>query len=163
MLSTAAPSRTMRPRKSRALTANGRIVSSTASAAGGRTGMPIWGSFIATEYRRGRPIWEPFRRLRRAISRETPGQYALLRMQPVLRFVEHHRLRAVDHLVGNLFAAMRGQAMHKDGARLGARHQSGIDLIALEQIVAAGAVSIAHGDPGIGHHAVGALDGLLRV
>src|SRR5689334_11086049 len=31
---------------------------------------------------------------------EAPGQNALLRMQAVFGFVEHDRLRAVDHLVG---------------------------------------------------------------
>src|SRR6202035_5630991 len=32
---------------------------------------------------------------------EAPGQNALLHMQAVLGLVEHHRLRAVDHLVGD--------------------------------------------------------------
>ena len=36
-------------------------------------------------------------------------------MQAVFRLVEHHGLRPVDHLVGDLLAAMRGQAVHEDG------------------------------------------------
>lgn len=32
-----------------------------------------------------------------SIDAEAPGQNGLLRMQPIFRFVEHHRLRAVDH------------------------------------------------------------------
>src|SRR4051812_48313007 len=35
---------------------------------------------------------------------ETPGQDAFLRVQPVFGLVEHHRLRAVDHFVGDLLA-----------------------------------------------------------
>src|SRR5262245_41848291 len=38
---------------------------------------------------------------------EAPRQNALLRMQAIFGFIEHHRLRTVDHLVGDLFATMR--------------------------------------------------------
>jgi hypothetical protein len=38
-------------------------------------------------------------------------------MQAVLRLVEHHRLRPVDHLVGDFLAAMGRQAVHEDGVR----------------------------------------------
>ena len=55
---------------------------------------------------------------------QAPGQDALLGMQAVLRLVEHHRLRPVDHLVGDLLAAMRRQAMHEHRVRLGLRHQA---------------------------------------
>ena len=87
---------------------------------------------------------------------KAPGQDALLRVQAVLGLVEHHRLRAVDHLVGDLLAAMRGQAVHEDRLRLGERHQLGIDLIGLEQIVAMLAVLVAHRHPGVGDDAIGA-------
>jgi hypothetical protein len=156
----------MRPRRSSAFTANGRMVSSLPVCAGSRTGMSTSGLVIAPEYRRQRE----FGGLRRhvalrltAVRLQAPGQNPLLRVQPVLGLVEHHRMRAVDHFVGDLFAAMRRQAMHEDGVRLGARHQPRIDLIALEQVMAARAVAIAHGDPGVGDDAVGALDGLFRV
>src|SRR5580700_5746987 len=94
-------------------------------------------------------------------SLQAPRQNALLRVQPVLGLVEHHRLRAVDHVVGDLFAAMGRRAMHEDGIGLGAGHQPRIDLIALEQVMAPRAVAVAHGDPGIGNDAVGALDGFF--
>ena len=35
------------------------------------------------------------------------AKHRLLGVQPVFRFVEHHRMRSVDHLVGHLLAAMR--------------------------------------------------------
>src|SRR4051812_34138991 len=65
---------------------------------------------------------------------EAPGQDSLLGVQAVLGFVEHHRLRAVDHLVGDLLAAMRRKAVHEERLGLGARHQLRIDLIGFEQI-----------------------------
>src|SRR6267378_2361443 len=42
---------------------------------------------------------------------EAPRQNALLRVQAIFGLVEHHRLRTIDHLVGDLLAAMGGQAM----------------------------------------------------
>ncbi len=45
---------------------------------------------------------------------ERPGQHALLRVQTVLGFVEHHRSRAVDDVRGDFLAAVRRQAMHED-------------------------------------------------
>src|SRR5262249_25841415 len=68
---------------------------------------------------------------------QAPGQNAFLRMQAVLGLVEHDRLRPVDHLVRDLLAAVRRQAMHEHRARIRPRHQPGIDFIALEQVVAA--------------------------
>jgi hypothetical protein len=65
---------------------------------------------------------------------EAPGQNALLRVQAVFGLVEHHRLRAVDHLVGDLLAAMGRQAVHEQRVGLGQRHQLGVDLIGLEQL-----------------------------
>ena len=53
--------------------------------------------------------------------------------------------------------------MHEQRIRLGARHQTVVDLIALEQVVPARAVAVAHRHPGVGDHAVGALRGLLRI
>src|SRR3984957_2467898 len=175
MVSTAAPSRTMRPRRSSAFTANGRMVSSLPVCAGSRTGVSTSGLVIAPEYRQGRRnleastarglayrVWLTGLGLP-AVSLQAPGQNPLLRVQPVLGLVEHDRLRAVDHFVGDLFAAMGRQAVHEDGVRLGAGHQPRIDLVALEQVMAPGAVAIAHGDPGVGDDTVGALDGFFRV
>ena len=50
---------------------------------------------------------------------EAPGQNALLRVQAVFGLVEHDRLRAIDHLVGDLLAAMGGQAVHEQRVGLG--------------------------------------------
>jgi len=50
---------------------------------------------------------------------EAPGQNALLRVQAVFGLVEHHRLRAVDHFIGDLLAAMGGQAVHEQRIGLG--------------------------------------------
>ena len=74
---------------------------------------------------------------------QAPGEQTLLGMQAIFRLVEHHRLRSVDHLVGNLLAAMRRQAVHEQCVRLGLRHQAGIDLVALEHVVAVLAVAVA--------------------
>jgi hypothetical protein len=40
---------------------------------------------------------------------------SLLHVQPVFSLVPHHRLRAVDDLGGDLFAAVRRQAVHEQG------------------------------------------------
>jgi len=42
---------------------------------------------------------------------QTPLQYRLLGAKVVLLFVEDHTLRAVDHFVGDLFAAMGIQSV----------------------------------------------------
>ena len=52
------------------------------------------------------------------LAKRVLGQYdpSLLGREPVLRLVVHHRLRAVDHLVGHLVAAVRRQRVHVEGA-----------------------------------------------
>src|SRR5689334_5459049 len=75
---------------------------------------------------------------------ETPGQNALLHMQPIFRLVEYDRLRTIDHLVGDLVAAMGWQAMHEERLRFCQRHQSRIDLIGPQKIVTILAVLVAH-------------------
>src|SRR6516162_6456768 len=94
---------------------------------------------------------------------QAPGQYALLRMQSVFGLVENHRMRTIHNLIGNFLAAMRRQAMHKNGVGLCARHQPAVDLITLKQIVAASAVAVAHGYPSVGDDAVSILDRFFRV
>jgi hypothetical protein len=84
-------------------------------------------------------------------------------MQPVFGFVENHRMRPIQHLVGDLLAAMRRQAVHEDGVGLGLGDQPAIDLIAFEQVVATCAIAVAHRDPGIRHHAIYAAHRLLGI
>ena len=50
-------------------------------------------------------------------------QQCLLRVQPVLRLIEHYRLRRVHHCICNFFIAARRKAVHKHRVRLGLRHQ----------------------------------------
>src|SRR5215207_7569546 len=49
---------------------------------------------------------------------EAPSEDALLSVQAVLGFIKHHRLRAINHIIGDLLAAMRRQTMHEQRARL---------------------------------------------
>ncbi len=94
---------------------------------------------------------------------EAPRQNAFLRVQAIFGLVEHHRLRAVDHLVGDFVAAMRGQAMHEQRVGFRQRHQLGVDLIRFQQIVTVLAVLVAHREPGVGDHAIGVTHGGLRI
>ena len=71
---------------------------------------------------------------------ETPGQNALLHVQAIFGLVEHHRLRTVDHLVGDFVAAMGGEAVHEQRVRFCKRHQPGVDLVRFQEIVAVLAV-----------------------
>ena len=97
-----------------------------------------------------------------SVGVQAPGEQTLLRVQSVLSFVEHHRLRAVNDLVGDFLAAVRRQAMHEQRVGLGLRHQAGIDLVSLKDIVSVPAVTIAHRHPSIGDHAVGIFDRSFR-
>src|SRR5512146_3344870 len=81
---------------------------------------------------------------------ESPGKNGLLHMQPVLGFVPHHRLRAVDHLRRDLVAAVGRKAMHADGVRLVACHHGAIDLERLQEALALLLVfAVSHGHPDI--------------
>src|SRR5215469_9593777 len=62
--------------------------------------------------------------LRRVGHRER--QDGLTGMQPVLGFLINDRLRAIDHLVGNLVAAVSGKAVHVESSGRGERHASRI-------------------------------------
>ena len=60
---------------------------------------------------------------------QTPAHHRLLRMQPVFRLVEHHRVRAVHHGAGHLVIPVRRQAMHEQRIGLGMGHQPVVHLI----------------------------------
>ena len=66
-------------------------------------------------------------------------------------------------VVGDLLAAMGGQAMHEDRVLLRRAHQLVVDLITLQQVLAPPLILVAHRDPAIGHHAIGAFDRLERI
>src|SRR6185312_12087144 len=126
MSSSAGPSRVSRPRRSSSATSNGSTASSTGTDDGARTGASVvifvsdcesMALYLGSEHakRKGLKSGENYlhtssllpqgrQQLRHFVK--TPRQYAFLRVQAVFSLVEHHRLRAVDHLVRDLFAAM---------------------------------------------------------
>src|ERR687891_1795074 len=63
---------------------------------------------------------------------EEPEQQRLLRVQTVLGLIPHGRMRTVDHLGGDLLAAMRGKAVQHGNVRSSQRHLLGVELIRLE-------------------------------
>src|SRR6266516_7842378 len=63
---------------------------------------------------------------------EQEQQERLLRVEPVLGLIPHHRMRSVDHLGGDLLAAVRGQAVHDDHAVAGDLDELLVELVALE-------------------------------
>src|SRR5258708_13141675 len=81
---------------------------------------------------------------------KAPRQNALLRVQAIFGLVEHHRLRTVDHLVGDFVTAMSGKAMHEQRVGFRQRHQLGVDLIRLQQIVAGLPRPFPPREPGVG-------------
>src|SRR5690606_32003323 len=66
---------------------------------------------------------------------EQPGQQRLLGVEAVLRLIPHHGGGAVDHLSGDLLAAVGRQAVQEDPA--GELHQLGGDLERREGLLAA--------------------------
>src|SRR3990172_2827467 len=61
-------------------------------------------------------------------------QRSLLRVQPVLRLVEHHRLRPFHHFRRHLLAAVGRQVVHEDRVRLRQRHHRRVYLIPLKRL-----------------------------
>src|SRR5881409_2856780 len=57
----------------------------------------------------------------------------LLGVETVLRLVEGDRVRAVEHRVGDLLAAMGGQAVHDQHRGLREAHDRLVDLVAAER------------------------------
>src|ERR1022692_4563056 len=109
MSSSAGPSRGSRPRRSSASTSNGSTASSTGTADGARIGL-LTEIFVSEDCETMALIWgrntrneRGFRGEQKSLPRrvKAPGQNALLRVQAIFGLVEHHRLRAVDHLVGD--------------------------------------------------------------
>src|SRR5438105_13526177 len=151
MSSSAGPSRVSRPGKSSASTSKGSAASSTGTAEGARIGLLteifVWGDCEVMALYLGSERTERKGQKRRQFSPrvgrrplagrvKAPGQNSFLCMQAIFGLVEHHRLRTVDHLVGDFLAAMGRQAVHEERITLGQRHQLGVDLIGSQEIVA---------------------------
>src|SRR5438876_12328502 len=66
---------------------------------------------------------------------EQVEDHGFLRVQAVLRLVQHDRARAVEDRVGDLLAAVRGQAVHDERARLGEADQRVVELVAAEGLL----------------------------
>src|SRR5688572_27077467 len=90
--------------------------------------------------------------------------HGLLRVQPVLGLVEHDGARAVQHRVGDLLAAVRGQAVHDDRGGPGEAHQRVVELVAAERLPPLLALGLLpHAHPHVGIEDVGAGRGVLGV
>ena len=85
-------------------------------------------------------------------------------MQAILGLVPHHALRAIEHLGGDFFTAVRGQTMQEDGVRCRQCHEWRVDLI---QRKSEGTLRLLlllpHRGPHVGGHHVGAGRSLARI
>src|ERR1700733_11798743 len=85
-------------------------------------------------------------------SAEEHEEDGLLGVHAVFGLVEDDGLRAVEDRVGDFGVAMRGEAVHEDGVRLGVGHEGFVDLIGLEDWAALGGFGLephAGGDGGV--------------
>ena len=72
-------------------------------------------------------------------------------MQPVLGLIEGDALRALQHLMGDFFAAMRRQTMHDYSVLFGQCDRSAVDLVGTEGIHARLCFFLlAHASPYVG-------------
>ena len=86
---------------------------------------------------------------------------AFLRVEAILGLIEDHRLRTVEHLVGDFGVAVRGEAVHEDGFGLRVVHEGFVDLVGLEDGGAPGGFVLeAHGGPDVGVDGVRAFNSL---
>lgn len=84
-------------------------------------------------------------------------------VEAVFGFIENDRLRPVYDLVGHFVAAMRRQAMHEEGVRLGPAHESGVDAIGFQDLAPFRSVAVAHRNPGVSDDEVRTIDRLIGV
>src|SRR5437899_1922465 len=88
----------------------------------------------------------------------------LLGVETVLRLVEGDRVRAVEHRVGDLLAAMGGQAVHDQHRGLREAHDRLVDLVAAERLLTPHSLRLlSHARPHVGVDHVGPYRGLPRV
>ena len=82
-------------------------------------------------------------------------------MQAVFGLIEHDRHLRLDHVGRHFLAAMGGQAMHEQRARLGQRHQLVVDLVGHEDAPPDfGLGLLAHRRPRVGVDRIGAGHGI---
>src|SRR5262249_61139163 len=97
------------------------------------------------------PIWANCFRYSEAILYQQPLQQRLLRVQPVARLLEDRTAVAVEHVAGDLLAAVGRQAVQDAGVRRRLRQQRGVDLVAGEPLSALVALGfLAHAGPDAG-------------
>ena len=88
----------------------------------------------------------------------------LLRVQAIFSLLEDNRVRAIGHIIGNLIAAMRGQAMHDDHVVFGSAYKLRVDLKGAQQLYAPiSIIFLAHAHPGISIDYICRFDGSARI
>ena len=81
-------------------------------------------------------------------------------MHPVLGLIPHPRGGAFDHLVGNFFTSVGGQAVEHNGVGAGLAEQGVVDLVVLEQgKPLVGQILLPHAGPHVGVEHLGSLYG----
>jgi NADP-dependent 3-hydroxy acid dehydrogenase YdfG len=103
--------------------------------------------------------------LTKSISLDGPQQKVLheclLHVHPVFCLVPHHGLGAVDDVGLDLFAAVRGQAVHEQGIGLGGGHHFGVYTPVGKGLAARFVLGLkAHAGPDVGGDQVGAFAGV---
>src|SRR6266581_2150850 len=93
------------------------------------------------------------------LAAEKLEDHRLLGVQPVFGLVEDDRLRSVDDGVGDLFAPVRGQAVHEDRGPVGEAQERRTHLIAAEGLEPPFALLfLSHADPHVRVNDVRARD-----
>src|SRR5713226_5011053 len=93
-------------------------------------------------------------------SLQQPFQNRLLRVEPIACLLERAALRAVQHVVRDLFAAMGRQTVQYDGVFWGLRQESRVHLVRGKRLQPMVAFRfLAHARPNIGINHVRVLHG----
>src|SRR5260221_13613603 len=86
---------------------------------------------------------------------QQPYEYSFLNVQTVFRLIKDHGVQRVDDLIGNLLAAMGGQAGHESHMKLGELHERSVHLVGTENSGTHGLfLFLSHSIPGISHNRI---------